>query len=330
MWVCVHATPLSLPSRGRGPCGSARYAGPMYLSRVQLEGFRGAAHADVEGGRVGAASGPVGDAIDLLSAALAPDRARVVAERLGWWGAQSAVVGEGADVGLQGLHAPSVTALLADEVRAVTVEGALALDPPLYGRLREHAVRDPRMVVALGQEPVVHVKVGWLFAKDRTSAHPTVLHFRVGDVGFETGGKDRPAWLPDLLVELGRRFHRTDPFESPSVVAARLLAAALSPDPRVRAGYERMGGEVGRAPFHVPAPGLVRAGERLDLVFGPELLTARQVGRVAVDAVRWAEAAFVVRPDVLVVDEAGADAHRGWWSALVESDDAPVEQVWLR
>jgi hypothetical protein len=302
----------------------------MYLSRVQLEGFRGAEHAVVEGGRVGAAKGPVGDAIDLLSAALAPERARLVAQLLGWWGAASAVVGEGADVELQGLHPPAVTALLAGDVRAVTVEGALALDPPLYGRMREHAARDPRMVVALGQEPVVHVKVGWLFSRDRTSAHPSVLHFRVGDVGFETGGKDRPGWLPDLLVELGRRFHRTDPFESPSEVAARLLTAALSADPRVRAGYDRMGGEVGRAPFHLPVPGLVRAGERLDLVFGPELLTARQAGRAAVDVIRWAEAAFVARPDVLVVDEPEADVHRAWWSALVEADDAPVEQVWLR
>lgn len=308
----------------------------MFIGRLQLEGFRGAEHLVVDGARVARlAEGPSGsavaDGLDLLAVALDPSRARATADRLGWWADGSQVVGEGSDVELHGLRAPAVGAIILPGARALTIEAALHLDPPLFGRMREHAARDPRMVLALGSEPVVHVKVGWLVSRDRATAHPSVLHFRVGDVGFDTAGKERPGWLPELLVDLGGRFHRTDPFEAPGIVAERLLAATLSPDPAVRAGYATMRRALSAEPFSLPEPGLVRAGDRLDLSFGDDLRTARQVGRAAVDALRWAEAAFVIRPDVLVLDEGTASgASREWWSALVEADDAPVEQVWLR
>lgn len=284
-------------------------------------------------------SGPDGaamaDALDLLSVSMCPSRAERVASRLGWWTSRSNVVGPSApgdvEIELQGLHAPAVDAVVLPDARALTIEASMALDPPMYGRLRELAARDPRLVLALGQEPAVRVKAGWLFSRDRATAHPSVLHFRVGDVGFDLSGKDRPAWLPDLLVDLGSRFFRTDPFEAPAAVADRLLAASLSADRRQREGFERLKRAIVRPPFDVPEPGLVRGGDRLDLVFGPDLTGVSRAGRDALDAVRWMEAAFVVRPDVLVVDEpAPSDEIRAWWAGLAESDDAPVEQVWFR
>lgn len=307
----------------------------MYLTRLQVEGFRGAEHTVVEPtGRVvplptGAGGCAVADAIDLLAAGLDPSRLRAVAERLGWTTGATAIVGTGADAELSDLHPPSVSAVVLDGLRAVTIEGTLALDPPLYGRLRSHAARDPRMVTALGQQPAVTVKVGWLFSADRTHAHPSVLFVRIGEVGFDTSGKDRPPWLPDLLVELGTRFRRIDPFEPMSELAERLLAATLSPDPAVRAGFERARSAVGLAPFHLPSAGLVRAGDRLDLVFGPELVRLRQLGRAAADALRFAEAAFVLRPDILVSQEPASPEIRAWFESLTEADDAPVEQVWV-
>jgi hypothetical protein len=313
----------------------------MYLTRLEVEGFRGAEHRVIEvsdGGR-GAAlpEGParcaVADAIDLLAAGLDQLRMLGVARRLGWASPGTEVAGEPGDAELQGLHAPSVAAVLARDVRAVTIDATLALDPPLYGRLREHAARDPRMVTALGHEPSVRVKVGWLVSRDRSSLNPAVLMVRVGDVGFETQGKDRPAWLPELLVELGGRFGRVDGAIDADTLAERLLAAQTSPDPERRAAAVRLADALVATPFSLPRPEVVRAGARVELAFGPELLRARQLGRDAVDAVRLAEAAFLARPDVLVVSDTvpvgeGEGAVKRWLAALPERDEAPVEQVW--
>ena len=64
---------------------------------------------------------------------------------------------------------------------------------------------------------------------------------------------------------------------------------------------------------------------------GDAELTLLQVGgRPAFDAVRWAEAAFVLRPDVLVVDEPVSAELLEWWSGVAKAEDAPVEQVWTR
>ncbi|MEQ1501873.1 MAG: hypothetical protein ABMB14_06565 [Myxococcota bacterium] len=307
---------------------------PMYLTQLELEGLRGAEHAvvaspgrsvEVPAGLPGCA---IADAIDLLAAGLDRSRLAAVAARLGWSRPSTAVVGVGDEAELQDLHPPGVGSVIADGVRAITVDATLALDPPLFGRLREHAIRDPRMVTALGQDPQVRVKVGWLFNRDRTSVHPSVLVVRIGQVGFETHGKERPQWVPELLAELGTRFRRVDPHEPLEALAARLLSAQLSPDPARRAGVARAFAAVAEAPFSLPAPGLVQAGDRLEVVFGADLVRARQLGRRAIDALRIAEAAFVVRPDVLVVDEPMGPEVRAWLAACTEGDLAPVEQVW--
>ncbi|MEQ1566268.1 MAG: hypothetical protein ABMA64_11570 [Myxococcota bacterium] len=306
----------------------------MYLSRLELEGFRGTEHRVIDAERVtvlpsGAAGCAVADAVDLFAAALDPARLLATADRLGWRRPGTEAT-EGPEPELQELGSAGVAATLARGVRALTVDAGLRLDPPLFGRLREHAVRDPRVVTALGQDPVVRIKVGWLFTRDHHMAHPSVLHVRIGDVGFDTSGKDRPVWLPELLGEVGRRFWRTSPLEPVDGIAERLLAASLSPDPAVRAGFERLQSSLALAPFSLPRLGLTRGDDQLSIVFGPDLVPLRQLGRAAYDAVRWAEAAFVVRPDVLVVDEPTSPELRAWWSGLTEMDDAPVEQVWVR
>lgn len=308
----------------------------MYLTRLELEGLRGAEHLVLQSvPRLAALpAGPdgcaVADAIELLAAALEPSRLTAAAARLSWSTPATEVVGEGADRELLGLHPASVAAVVADGVRAVTVDAAFALDPPLFGRLREHAHRDPRMVTALGQHPSVRVKAGWLFTRDRTGVAPSVLTLRIGEVAFETGGKDRPQWVPELLHELGRRFRRTDPFEPAAAMAERLLAASLSADPLRREGWERVRTAVTAPPFALPAPGLVRADDRLELAFGPSLARLRQLGRPAADALRLLEAALLDRPDVLVVDDVLAADVRAWLAALIESPEAPIEQVWTR
>jgi hypothetical protein len=187
------------------------------------------------------------------------------------------------------------------------------------------------MVTALGQKPSVRIKVGWLFSKDRTNAHASVLFLRVGDVGFELAGKDRPMWVPELLTDVGRRFARTDPFEGPNDVARRWVEATVSPDPIVRNGLNKAIAALRAEPFGLPPPGLLQSGAShgdIEVVFGEELSRVRQLGRPAHDALRITYAAYVLRPDVLVVDEAISPELRDWFLALTEADDAPVEQIW--
>jgi hypothetical protein len=309
----------------------------MYLTGLHIEGFRGAEKWSFETssrlvalpqGRVGCA---VADALSLFAAGFGGAALLPLAQRLGWAGPETTVVGQGADAELQGLRAPAVAAVVAPSARTVTIEAVLALDPPLFGQLREHAARDPRMVTALGQKPSVRLKVGWLFSKDRTNAHASVLFLRVGDVAFELSGKDRPLWVPELLTDVGRRFARTDPFEGPPEVARRWVEATVSPDPIVRGGLSKATAALRVEPFGLPSPGLLQSGPLygdIEVVFGEELLRVRQLGRFAHDALRITYAAHVLRPDVLVVDEVISPELRDWLLALTEADEAPVEQIW--
>jgi hypothetical protein len=309
----------------------------MYLTGLHIEGFRGAEQWSHEGssrlialpkGRIGCA---IADAISLFGAGFGGTGLLALAQRLGWAGPETTVVGQGSDAELQGLRAPAVAAVVTPGARTVTIEGVLALDPPLFGQLREHAARDPRMVTALGQKPSVRIKVGWLFSKDRTNAHASVLFLRVGDVAFELAGKDRPMWVPELLTDVGRRFARTDPFEGPAEVAKRWVEATISPDPIVRQGLNKAITSLRAEPFGLPAPGLLQSGAShgdIEVVFGEELSRVRQLGRFAHDALRITYAAYVLRPDVLVVDELISAELKDWFLALTEADDAPVEQIW--
>lgn len=307
----------------------------MYLTRVELEGLRGAEQLSIEGAErlaslpPGPLGGIVADAIELLAATLDRSRLLRAVERLGW-STPATELGGGEEPELLGLHGATASAFVADQARAFTVGAEFALDPPLFGRLRDHAHRDPRMVTALGQRPAVRVKVGWLFTRDRTGVAPSVLSLRIGDVGFDATGKDRPQWVPELLGELGRRFRRTDAFEPFPILAERLLAATLSPDPVARAGWERVRAAAVEPPFGLPVPGLVRAGDRLEVCLGPDLVRLRQAGRAAWDALRLLEAALLGRPDVLVIDEAVSERVRAWLGALLDAPDAPIEQVWIR
>jgi hypothetical protein len=307
----------------------------MYVTRLEIEGLRSAEHRTVESSDrtvsvgAGAEGGAVFDALDLFAGALSPRDPRAVVRRLGWDGDGLDVVGDDAEPEIVGLSGAAVGASLAEGTRSVTIQAEIELDPPLYARLRDVA-RDPRVLLALGQRRAIAVKAGWLFNKDRSAAHPSVLAFRIGDVAFDTVGKERPAWLGDICSDIGARFARTDPTDTSSVVATRLLAAWVSPDAAQRSGYLRLSAAVERAPFEVPSLGVVRHGERLEIAFGKDLTPARMFGRQALDAVRWCEALFVRRPDVLAIEEPIGEAVATWLTSVVEGPDAPIEQVWLR
>ena len=269
------------------------------------------------------------DAMRLMRAALRPHELGPL-RPLGWVGrVTEPVLGDNGEVDvITGLLAPFVDELVDGPGRSLSVEISVAPDPPLYGRLREHAVRDPRLVTALGQQAELHLKAGFLFATDRTSATPDLLGARIGDVAFPIAGKERPAWLPALLADIVARLHVLTLDDDIHEVQQRLADAAGSHRCEARQAWARAVEVLQAPPFSLPAPGWVREpGGALTLRFGAELLEVRQLGRRAADALRLVEAAVVVAPDVLMVTEALDEPVRAWLVGLTEGDDATLEQV---
>jgi len=305
----------------------------MYITRIEASGVRHAPPLASLGrtDRLPAlpAAAGIADAVRLATVALAPGRWEEL-DVLGWLGDDAeALTDDDSDAVdmLVGLEAAAVERTAIDAGRTLAVDLSLAPDPPLYGRLREHAIRDPRLVTALGQEAELHVKGGFLLTSDHTGASPDLLGARIGDVSFPIAGKDRPAWLAPLLGELSRRIWVLDPDEPLAAVVARLFEAATSHRPDARRGWALAKTALQAEPFGLPEPQWVHTGDMLELGFGDDLLAPRQLGRAAADALRLVEAALVRTPDVLVVPETLPAAKTAWLHGCTDGDEATLEQV---
>jgi len=316
----------------------------VYVTAIRVEGLRGAPSWERPGlGRVvdlppGPEGVAVADALTLLSASMDGRRLHAALVRLGL----SHPADDPEIVEEHGLPTQvwlsdvgGVKALVrVEEMRNFTVYAEIEPDPPLFGRLRELAVRDPRLVTALGQSPTIRVKVGWLLSNDHTTAAIGLSEVGIGEVAFALSSAERPIWLPGLLRDLGARFGRTDPVEPGSAVTARLLEASLSSDGDVRHGFRKVANAVAGPPFSLGRLELVRAEGRLHACFGPELLRARQFGVGATEALRLAAAVYLNAPDVLIVEASAAGARepaavREWLARATQGDDATLEQVIL-
>ena len=305
----------------------------MFVTRIEADGLR---HAPRLSGLDRTPSLPappaavaVADALRLFTVAVDPSRATSL-RPLGWVGASTEPLHDDdtqrVDM-LLGLLPGAVRRSLEPDVRSVAVDVSMAPDPPLYGRLREHAVRDPRLVTALGQEAELHVKAGWLLTSDRASASPDLLGARMGDVSFPLAGKERPAWLLPLLVDLVARIAVVDPDEPLGAVTDRLFAAAISHRSEPRRAWARAAAALSAPPFDLPTPEWVTVDDGLTLAFGEHLLAPRQLGRRAAEAVRLVEATIVRAPDVLVVPMELPDDVVAWLHAHTDGDEATLEQV---
>jgi hypothetical protein len=315
----------------------------MYVTGLRIGGLRGAENFEVSGldRVVELARGPAGvasaDALTMVFATL-PNREKdgrglqAAATRLGLCerADQAEVVVEaGAPVQVSVPSAAGVYALLQAEHRQVTITVDLSLDPPLFGRLRGLAVRDPRLVTALGAGATLSVKVGWLFTQDLTAASVSVLGIAVGDTTFPVQGSEKPSWLDGLLTDLGSRFLRVASDESVASVSARLHTAAMHVDPDRRSRYRSAQAALGAAPFKLGEIELVARGSGIEAAFGPQLLRPRQFGRHGEASLRLAEAVYLQAPDVLVVEDLPGDheAMLGWLGDHVRGDEATLEQV---
>lgn len=308
----------------------------MRVDAIEVEGLR---HAPAWSARdlsrtVALPAAPVGtaiaDALAFLAAALDPARSVDLLRRIG-------VVGEAVELGcdergmpdqVTGLDPHETAAIVAaDGSRRLMIRVRLALDPPLYGKLREESARDPRVALALAGDPAITVRVGWLFTTDHTTASVAVHDLKVGEVEFPMGRNERPRWADGVLRSIGQRVAVSRPDAGPTERAARLLQATLAEDGAVRSRASRAVEALAGPPFGLGRLELVGAPSAPRVCFGPELVRARQLRGRASRALSLVEAALIEAPDVLIVpDEVDAD-HASWLASLTEGDQATLEQV---
>ena len=297
----------------------------MYIVSIDVRGLRDLpryTRQDLQ--RVVSLSGPgpevtaLGDAIELGLAALSWKALERLCRRWGLIGPDAVLERE--DDGLP--DAVDVTdpdaakALLAsDGQRAVKVELELALDPPLFGQLRELAVREPRVVTALAARPTVTLSVGVLFTSTFDALAVTLHGVSVGEQPFQVHGSDRPAWLDRFLRRLRGRFHR---FDLGDDLPASLLAAATS---RGRhADYRRWQEALG------PTGPVLRAARGVDdrPVLLADDLPIRRLGRAGEMRALLAASIHLSRADMVWAEPGEA---MELLTEAVQGDASPLEQV---
>ncbi len=206
----------------------------MFITAVEITGLAELPELHLSGlGRVVQVGGPspasvaLGDAIALAFAALSPAHCAAMLER---WG----VLGPGEQPEILADPFPSQASWtdrlaarhLVDDPnhRSITVSLTIELDPLLFRELRAEAARDPRLVTALAEGPMMTLCVGGLLATSYDALALSLQSVRIGEERFPTLPRERPLWLTRLLLTLGERFHR----HTPGSVAARALQVATS------------------------------------------------------------------------------------------------------
>lgn len=308
------------------------------LSIDGLSNAHGVQFADW-GSRVDLPGGPVGvavaDALSLFFGALG-DAAHAAAavEQVGIASASEVEVleEEGRVVQLS-WPSPSGAASLLHPLglRRVMVKVELALDPRIFGILREHAVREPRLVTGLSADATVVLGVGWLFTNDLRTAAVGLHQVKLGTVGFPLTGGERPRWVDAILPLVCQALQRP-PLPGDPGAPERLLDAQLSDSPSVRQGFDAAATACAEAPFSLGRLALVRSHHGLQVAFGAELVRARQLGLAALEAIRLVEAVHIRRPDILVVESPGAGLAdplqaRDWLESHTSGKAATLEQV---
>ena len=177
------------------------------------------------------ASVALGDALELFFAALSP---RHLSNLLQRWGLTTEkeppeIIGEPFPDQAHWTSAAIGADLVRDNrQRSITITVTVRLDPILFRDLRAEAAREPRLVTALSDGPIITVTVGALFTRSFDAIALSINSAQVGDERFPTLTSERPAWLTRLLSAMGDRFHRFTP--DASAVAAWALEAANSRD----------------------------------------------------------------------------------------------------
>lgn len=297
----------------------------MYIVSIDVRGLRDLpqyARGDLR--RVVSVAGPgpevtaLGDAIELGLAALSWSALERLCRRWGLIGPEAVLErdNDGLPDAVDVTDPDAARALLAEGAqRAVKVELELALDPPLFGQLRELAVREPRVVTALSARPTVTLSVGVLFTSTFDALAITLHGVSVGEQPFQVHGPERPSWLDRFLRNLRGRFHR---FDLNDDLPGALLTAATSWGQH--ADYRSWQTALG------PAGPVLRAARGVDdrPVLLADDLPIRRLGRAGEMRALLAAAIHLSRADVVWAEPGQAMA---LLTQAVEGDSSPLEQV---
>ena len=293
----------------------------MYVTAIKVRGFADLPH--YESGlleRVVHFKGPslettaLGDAIQLAFAALSHAALRDLLHRWELCAPDEEPEILGDDFPDQATWSDGDAArVLVGPERHLKVELSFNLDPPLFGQLRQHAARAPRLAAALSSGAELHLAVGALFTSTYDGLAVAVHSIRIGDVTLTEA--DRTRWANKLLRDFGLRLarHRPDHDAAPQALDALTSrdgldayldwTRALGPEgPKLRA----LRGPGGRAQIY--------GGERPIARWGPDL--RRQAALAASIHLSGADILWVDQADPTLVD-------------AVEGPASPLEQVFM-
>lgn len=296
----------------------------MYITEVELRGFRDLPHYTLTGlGRAVHLNGPspattaLGDGIELVFAAFSTVRLDALMHRWGLLGPDDPAEIDGEPFPTEAGWTDPVAsrALLAEGEQALRAEVELKLDPPLFGRLRDVAARDPRVATALARKPTVRIAVGALFTSGHDAMAISLQRFAIGDEVFQITGSDRPKWVDRFLRLVTTRFHRLDLSDDS---AEGLMDAAMSRDRfHLYEAWRSSLGEVG------PKLRVARGPGDQPVILGDEL-PIRRFGQVGQDRAALAAAVHLSGADVL-----WAETSDPLLKDTVDGDGSALEQVWI-
>jgi len=292
----------------------------MLIERIRLEGFAGLPEADLQLERLSRIGGSglartcLADALQLGFSVLDGGLLEALLLR---WGCQDIKVDleHGLPTGAGWQATPHLASLCAlPKEGTLKVQLTLRLDPPLFGRIKAHATRDPRLVDAIAGGGLLDLAVGARLSPALDGLSLDLLHLMVGGERFSVSGPDRPDWLRPLLLAMGRRLQR-----GPAPEAWQQAAAQW--DPTVQLALGRAIDALNRTPFRLGEMRLLPNGlARLK----PDSLTPlRWLGPEAQSAAGLAAAVYLSRADLLVWEESMPSAWERWLAQQIGEEQAP-------
>ncbi len=320
----------------------------MFIERVEISGLAAAPAVNLTVDRYSQFSGSprartgVADAITLAFAAW--DRSLLEGLLRRWGCVDPVITGDPLPEAAQWSGAPGLAALVEHpEEGLLTVSLTLALDPPQFGRLRKEAVRDPRLVEALGEGAHLVVRIGARFSPGFDALALDPLAFIVGDAAFPIAGTERPTWMTPFLRGLGARCargpapasmwaERAASWRASDLVSLRRGLAALHGPPfdlgEVVALPDGLAVFVEKSP-DTPTTPIDRTLVPLALqgqMTGAALVPLALYGDTIRAAVGLAAAVHLSGADVLIVDDP-PPGWEAWFAEQAEAEASPVEQV---
>lgn len=296
----------------------------MYIREIHVQGFRDLPEGRLQGlDRVVHLRGPspattaLADAVELVFATLSHDGVHRLVQRweLASQDAPPEVIGDDFPEAVDGVDPLTAQALLHPDNNRRTLQATvlLALDPPLHGHIRSLAARHPAVLLALAEDPTLSITATALFTRSLDHVSLALDRVAIGRHQLALHTTDKPTWVPRLLRDLSRRFHRHSAQDN---LIEALADAALGRDRFDR--YVAWQGTLGDG-----APRLrVASGPGGHPMLLADELPLRRLGSPTLERVQLAAAVHLSGADVLWAQSADPVLLQA-----IEGDSSPLEQV---